>query len=99
MIFAAYNISMSISRFHHLNPFPFIADGDMKIGLQDLPLLSLRLQIQLDPYGITLDTDKFEAMIREDNGEPSKMMVYTIVDLKLFPTLNQTPPLKIYQMY
>lgn len=42
-------------------------DGDMKIGLQDLPLLSLRLQIQLDPYGITLDTDKFEAMIREDN--------------------------------
>ena len=34
---------------------------------QELPLLSLRLQIQLQPYGIKLDTSKFEAMIQEDN--------------------------------
>lgn len=40
----------------------------MKIDLKELPLLTLRLQIHLDPYGIKLDTSKFEAMIRENNG-------------------------------
>lgn len=43
-------------------------DGDMKIDLKEVSLLSLRLQIQLSPYGIKLDTAKFEAMVREDNG-------------------------------
>mmetsp|Transcript_28175 Transcript_28175/g.48610 ORF Transcript_28175/g.48610 Transcript_28175/m.48610 type:complete len:404 (-) Transcript_28175:212-1423(-) len=42
-------------------------DGDMKIDSKELPLLSLRLQIQLEPYGIKLATNKFEAMILEDN--------------------------------
>lgn len=41
--------------------------GDMKIDLEELPLLSLRLQIQLEPYGIKLDASKFKAMIKEDN--------------------------------
>ena len=48
---------------------PFSEDGDMKLDLKELPLLSLRLQIQLEPFGIKLDTHKFEAMIREDNGK------------------------------
>ena len=48
-----------------------IADGDMKIEVKELPVLSLRLQIQLDPYGIKLDTRKFETMIREDNCKHS----------------------------
>lgn len=42
-------------------------DGDMKISAKELPLLALRLQILLEPYGINLDTNKFEAMIEEDN--------------------------------
>ena len=43
----------------------------MKINSKELPLLSLRLQLQLEPYGIKLDTNKFKAMILEleDNGE------------------------------
>jgi len=44
-------------------------DGDMKISTKELPLLALRLQILLEPYGINLDTNKFQAMIEEDNGE------------------------------
>ena len=32
-------------------------------------LLSLRLQVQLEPYGIKLDMQKFEDMLREDNSE------------------------------
>ena len=43
----------------------------MKIDLKELPLLSLRLQIQLEPYGIKLDTSKFVDMIKEDNGKSS----------------------------
>mmetsp|Transcript_14923 Transcript_14923/g.26972 ORF Transcript_14923/g.26972 Transcript_14923/m.26972 type:complete len:184 (-) Transcript_14923:129-680(-) len=42
-------------------------DGDMKIDASEVPLLSLRLQIQLEPYGIKLDANKFDNMIREDN--------------------------------
>jgi len=42
-------------------------DGDMKIDEREVPLLSLRLNIMLEPYGITLDTQMFEDMIREDN--------------------------------
>ncbi len=41
----------------------------MNIAPKELPLLGPRLQIQLEKYGINLDTNKFEAMIREDNGE------------------------------
>lgn len=48
---------------------PIIADGDMKIDKKEAPLLGLRLQINLEPYGMKLDTKKFEAMINEDNGE------------------------------
>mmetsp|Transcript_2574 Transcript_2574/g.5465 ORF Transcript_2574/g.5465 Transcript_2574/m.5465 type:complete len:395 (+) Transcript_2574:155-1339(+) len=43
------------------------ADGNGKIDLHELPLLSIRLGLQLQPYGIKLDTSKFEAMIKEDN--------------------------------
>lgn len=42
-------------------------DGDMKIDVKELPLLSMRLQINLESYGIKLDTRKFEDMIRENN--------------------------------
>jgi len=42
-------------------------DGDMKIDAREVPLLALRLQIQLEPYGIKLDANKFNTMIREDN--------------------------------
>jgi len=51
-------------------------DGDMKIDSKELPLLSLRLQIQLEPYGIKLDTNKFEAMILEDNGEQIPVIIF-----------------------
>ena len=44
-------------------------DCDMTIDLKELPYLSLRLQIQLDPFGIKLDTSKFESMVREDNSK------------------------------
>eukprot|EP00580_Thalassiosira_gravida_P007121 CAMPEP_0201639308 /NCGR_PEP_ID=MMETSP0493-20130528/19016_1 /ASSEMBLY_ACC=CAM_ASM_000838 /TAXON_ID=420259 /ORGANISM="Thalassiosira gravida, Strain GMp14c1" /LENGTH=173 /DNA_ID=CAMNT_0048112665 /DNA_START=103 /DNA_END=624 /DNA_ORIENTATION=- len=40
----------------------------MKIDGDEIPLLLSRLQIQLEPHGIILDTDKFESMIRDDNG-------------------------------
>ena len=43
------------------------ADNDMKIDRKETPLLALRLQIQLEPYGMHLDTRKFEDMISEDN--------------------------------
>jgi len=39
----------------------------MKIDGKEIHLLSLRLQIQLEPYGISLDTDMFEDMVRQDN--------------------------------
>ncbi len=35
--------------------------------VKEIPILSLRLRIQLQPYGIELDTYKFETMIEEDN--------------------------------
>lgn len=41
--------------------------GDMKIDAKELPLLSLRLQTQLQSHGIELDTAKFQAMVRENN--------------------------------
>ena len=55
----------------HTNPFPkyILDDGDMKIDEKEVPFLALRLQIQLEQYGIKLDTAKFDAMIKEDNGE------------------------------
>jgi len=42
-------------------------DGDTKIDLKELPLLSLRLTTHLEPLGIELDTKQFEAMLKEDN--------------------------------
>eukprot|EP01082_Thalassiosira_pseudonana_P004843 g4167.t1 g4167 contig15:479678-481380(+) len=42
-------------------------DGDMKIDPKEAPLLALRLKIQLTPFGVELDTNRFEAMIKEDN--------------------------------
>ncbi len=41
----------------------------MKIDKKELPLLSMRLQLNLETYGIKLDTHLFEAMVMEDNGE------------------------------
>ena len=37
------------------------------LKVKEIPILSLRLQIQLQAYGIKLDTSKFETMIEEDN--------------------------------
>ena len=51
----------------------------MKIDLEELPLLSLRLQIQLEPYGIKLDASKFKAMIKEDNGKSNTGILVTFV--------------------
>lgn len=42
-------------------------DGDMKIDLKELPLLSMRLKTHLEEMGVELDVGMFEAMIREDN--------------------------------
>ena len=39
----------------------------MQIDIKEIPILSLRLRIQLEPYGIKLDQPKFEAMIEQDN--------------------------------
>jgi len=44
-------------------------DGDMKINLAELSLLSYRLKSHLETLGVVLDTEKFEAMVREDNGK------------------------------
>ena len=35
--------------------------------MKEIPILSLRLQIHLQAYGIKLDADKFEKMVEEDN--------------------------------
>jgi len=52
-------------------------DGDMKINSKELPLLSLRLQLQLEPYGIKLDTNKFKAMILElEDNDISNVMKF-----------------------
>lgn len=42
-------------------------DGDMTIDEKEVPLLALRLKIQLQPMGIDLDTDMFNQMIEENN--------------------------------
>jgi len=42
-------------------------DGDTQIDPKEAPMVALRLQMQLEPYGIQLDTDTFQTMIREDN--------------------------------
>ena len=62
----------------------------MKIDSKELPLLSLRLQIQLEPYGIKLDTNKFEAMILEDNGEQNSCHYFFYFAAEIYLT-NQTP--------
>ncbi|KAL7508730.1 hypothetical protein ACHAXN_006070, partial [Cyclotella atomus] len=41
--------------------------GDMKVDLKNLPVLLLRLQIQLNSHGMRLDTEKFTEMVRRDN--------------------------------
>lgn len=42
-------------------------DGDMTIDEEELPILIIRLQLQLEPFGIRLDTEVFKAMMRENN--------------------------------
>jgi len=42
-------------------------DGDMKIDTKEIPRLALRLKIQLDTFGITLDMEKFQQMLHENN--------------------------------
>ena len=49
-------------------PCPLTDDGDMRIDRNEVPMLALRLEIQLDPYGVKLDTERFEQMIKEDNS-------------------------------
>ena len=40
---------------------------DMKIDLKNLPLLIMRLQIQLNSHGMELDTEKFSELVNKDN--------------------------------
>ena len=40
---------------------------DMKIDLKNLPLLTMRLQIQLNSHGMELDTEKFSELVNKDN--------------------------------
>lgn len=42
-------------------------DGDMKIDMKELPLLSMRLRMHLEELGVELDVGMFEDMVREDN--------------------------------
>ena len=49
----------------------------MKIEKKEVHLLSLRLQIALEPYDIKLDTDMFEEMVRQDNGETTGAVLGT----------------------
>jgi len=51
-------------------------DGDMKINLDELPMLALRLKIELETYGMNLDVNKFIAMIKEDNDIPSALRLF-----------------------
>ena len=39
----------------------------MKVDLKNLPVLLLRLQIQLNSHGMSLDTQKFTEMVQKDN--------------------------------
>jgi hypothetical protein len=39
----------------------------MTVDLKNLPLLIMRLQIQLHSHGMQLDTNEFEAMVCENN--------------------------------
>jgi hypothetical protein len=39
----------------------------MTVDLKNLPLLIMRLQIQLNSHGMHLDTDEFEAMVKDNN--------------------------------
>jgi hypothetical protein len=39
----------------------------MKVDMKSIPLLIMRLQIQLNSHGMQLNTEEFEAMVREDN--------------------------------
>jgi hypothetical protein len=41
--------------------------GDMKVDLKHLPVLLLRLQIQLNSHGMRLDTDKFTKVVEKNN--------------------------------
>ena len=43
-------------------------NGDLKIDEKDIPIITLKLQIQLEAKGIILDVESFEDMIREDNN-------------------------------
>ena len=86
----------------HTNPFPkyILDDGDMKIDEKEVPFLALRLQIQLEQYGIKLDTSKFDAMVKEDNGEENalylrsgvkpRMPLLIIVDIVVYQTSVNT---------
>ena len=40
----------------------------MKIDLSEAPYLALRLDIQLEPHGISVDTDMIVHMLQEDNS-------------------------------
>lgn len=39
----------------------------MKVDLKNLPLLLVRLEIQLNSHGMNLDTAQFEEMVRQNN--------------------------------
>ena len=41
---------------------------DLKIDLKDIPIITLKVQIQLEAKGINLDAESFGDMIREDNN-------------------------------
>ena len=56
------------------------ADGNMKIDLKELPVLSLRLSMHLEQLGIELDMGMFEDMIREDNGKSSCIFLFSAAE-------------------
>jgi len=57
--FVAELIRLILRSDHHDN---------MKIDLDEAPRLVLRLNIQMEPYGIELDTDLFVQMLEQDNS-------------------------------
>ena len=54
---------------HALTILSPVVENSTKIKEDEVHLLSLRLQIALEPYDIKLDQDTFESMIRQDNCE------------------------------
>ena len=64
----------------------------MKIHKREWPTLALRLKIQLEPFGIDLDTDMFNKMLEEDNDIGSILKFCAEV---LYPEMQQEEALSV----